>query len=68
MDNLVSHSSTEAEIKAIDKLCREIVYMREVLKFVGYEQKEPTVVYVDNKSAIELFKTLKVTHKTKHIM
>ena len=67
MDNLVSHSSTEAEIKAIDKLCREIVYMREVLKFVGYEQKEPTVVYVDNKSAIELCKTLKVTHKTKHI-
>lgn len=67
LDSLVSHSSTEAEIKAIDKLCREVVFLREVLKFMGYEQVNPTIIYVDNKSAIEICKTLKMTRKTKHI-
>lgn len=66
-DTLVSHSSTEAEIKAIDMVCREIVYMRDVLKFLGYEQTNPTRVYVDNCSAIELCKILKVNHKARHI-
>lgn len=66
-DTLVSHSSTEAEIKAIDMVCREIVYMRDVLKFLGYEQSNPTRIYVDSCSAIELCKILKVNHKARHI-
>lgn len=66
-DTTVSHSSTEAEIKAIDMICREIVYMRKVLAFVGQTQTNATRVYVDNKSAIELCRLLKATNKVKHI-
>lgn len=66
-DNTVSHSSTEAEIKAIDMICREIVYFRSILSFLGYTQVNPTKVYVDNKSAIELCRTLKVRHNVRHI-
>jgi len=66
-DSTVSHSSTEAEIKAIDMVCREIVNVRSILKFLEQEQTEPTKVYVDNKSAIELCRTLKVRNGIKHI-
>ena len=53
-DTTVSHSSTEAELKAIDMVCREVVYFRKLLEFLGHAQAEPTAIYVDNKSAIEL--------------
>jgi len=66
-DTTVSHSSTEAEIKAIDMICREIVYVRSLLAFMGYEQTKPTKVFVDNRSAIELCRTLKVSHKVRHV-
>lgn len=66
-DTVVAHSSTEAEIKAIDMLCREIVYWRDVLKFLNREPVSPTRIYVDNKSAIELCRILKVNHRTRHI-
>lgn len=66
-DTTVSHSSTEAEIKALDMLVREVVYFRKILEFMGYEQLQPSRIYCDNKSAIELCKILKVNHKVKHI-
>lgn len=53
-DTTVSHSSTEPEIKAIDMISREIVCLRSMLEFLGHKQLEPTKIYVDNKSAIEL--------------
>jgi len=66
-DTTVSHSSTEPEIKAIDMTCREVVCLRSTLKFLGQEQTKPTKIYVDNKSAIELCRTLKVRHNIRHI-
>jgi hypothetical protein len=66
-DTTVSHSSTEAEIKAIDELSRQIVHVREILEFMGYILQGACTIYVDNKSAIELCKILKTTHRTKHI-
>lgn len=66
-DNTVSHSSTEPEIKAIDLLCREIVYYRRVKKFLGYEPTKPTRIYVDSRSAIEICKTLKTNSRVRHI-
>ena len=66
-DTTVSHSSTEAEVKAIDLAIRSIVHIRELLKELGYEQTRPTRLYVDNRSAIEICETLKIGHKTRHI-
>ena len=63
----LSHSSTEAEIKAIDEIVRRVEYWLEVLKFAGVEVKKPVPIYVDNKSAIELCRVLKTTHAVKHI-
>jgi hypothetical protein len=63
----VSLSSTEAEIKAIIMVSKQILVMRDILTFLGHEQTEPTKLYVDNKSAIDMCKTLKTTHNTGHI-
>jgi hypothetical protein len=66
-DNTVSHSSTESELKAIDMCTRTIIYLRNLLKELEFEQHEPTIIYVDNKSSMLLLETLKSSHKTKHI-
>jgi hypothetical protein len=66
-DNTVSHSYMEAEIKALDLLILSIIHTRNILDFLGYTITVPTIIFCDNKSAIELCKTLKMTQKSKHI-
>jgi len=66
-DSTVSHSSTEAEIKAIDLCVKTVLYLRNLLKEMKFEQLEPTVIHIDNKSAKLLIETLNSTHNTKHI-
>lgn len=66
-DTTVSHSSTEAEIKAIDMLIRQIQITREILDFLGFKQHQPTKLFIDNKSSKSLCDTLKTTSATKHI-
>ena len=63
----ICHSSTEAEIKAIDELVREIEYWLEILEFTGVKTPLPVKIFVDNRSAIELCRVLKTTHQVKHI-
>jgi hypothetical protein len=66
-DTTVSHSSTEAEIKALDELIKQIQMTRDMLDFLGFPVLNPTKVYMDNRSAITLCETLKTSSKTKHI-
>jgi hypothetical protein len=66
-DTTVSHSSTESEIKALDLTIRAIIHCRNLLKYLLDIDLEPTTVYVDNKSAIELVKTLKSNNNTRHL-
>jgi hypothetical protein len=51
IDSTVSHSSTEAEIKALDLAIKRVIWIRGFLKELGFEQKKPTTIYVDNISA-----------------
>ena len=66
-DHTVSHSSTEAEIKAIDEAIREIIFLREFLSDMACVQDEPTVLFVDNRSAVELSNCLKTKNNVRHI-
>jgi hypothetical protein len=63
----LSHSSTEAEIKALDVLILEILHILDVTRFLACEQEFPVKIYCDNKSAAMLFDTLKTNHKLKHL-
>jgi hypothetical protein len=66
-DDTVAHSSMEVEIKSLDILIRTLLFILDMMEFLGEGPTEPTIVYCDNKSAIELCKTLKQNHKVKHI-
>ncbi len=64
----ISHSSTEAEIKAVDEWVREVMHIMDLLEFLcGKPYGRAIPLFVDNKSAIELCTTLKQNHKVKHI-
>lgn len=63
----ISHSSTEAEIRAIDEWIREVCHIMDLLTFVCGEVSTPIKLFVDNLSAIELCESLKQNHKVKHI-
>jgi hypothetical protein len=63
----LSHSSTESEIKALDVLIMEILHILDVTRFAAGDQSLPVKVYCDNKSAGQLFATLKTNNKLKHL-
>jgi len=66
-DHSVSHSSMEAEIKALDLLVLAVIHTRNIMEFLDYDLENPTMIFCDNQSAIELCKTLKQTNKSRHI-
>jgi hypothetical protein len=58
IDSTVSHSSTEAKIKALDLTIKQVIWIIGFLKALGFEQKKPTTIYVDNISANYLAESL----------
>jgi hypothetical protein len=44
-DSTVSHSSTEAELKALDEAIRKAVWLQNFLAELTYPQSKPTVFY-----------------------
>jgi hypothetical protein len=64
----VSHSSTEAEIKALDEAVRQCIWLRGFLYEIGYQQLEPTTIYVDNISAKIMTELYRITNNSSHIV
>jgi hypothetical protein len=66
---MVTLSSTEAEVYAAVECAKDVVFFRDLLKELGYEQIEPTTLHIDNKSAIALSQPLTGEHrKVRHFM
>ena len=63
----VTLSSTEAEYVAISDLCKELMFIRMILIFLGVKIKLPIIVHCDNIGAIFLSYNAKVSQRTKHI-
>lgn len=63
----LSHSSTEAEIKAMDEWIREVMHVKDIYEFLCGSYDETIILYVDNLSAIDLCESIKQSHKVKHI-
>ena len=59
--------STESEYVALYEAATEIVFLRNLLDEIGFPQNAPTVVYEDNKSAIDMALGKGSFHKQKHI-
>jgi hypothetical protein len=64
-DSTVSHSSCEAEIKAIDLVIKSVLHVSRI--FLGEEQKEKTTIYTDSKSSFDLLSTSKSNANIKNI-
>lgn len=63
----LSHSSCEAEIKAMDEWVREVLHLMDIYRFLCGPYDDPVMLFVDSKSAIDLCESLKQSHKVKHI-
>ena len=63
----VSLSTTEAEYVAAGSASREVVWLRRLLEEVECLCSGPTVLNVDNQSAIRLIKNPEFHKRTKHI-
>ncbi|CAI7861130.1 unnamed protein product [Closterium sp. NIES-53] len=65
--NEVGQSSCETEHMALHHGAKEVVWLRRLLEEIGVCQKEPTVIFCDNESAVKLAKTACLHGLTKHI-
>jgi hypothetical protein len=63
---IIPHSPCENEVKAMDELTRELVWLRELLCEVGMEQTEPTLVYTDSTAGIDQLSAYKNSTKARH--
>ena len=61
--SMVTLSSTEAELYSAVEATKDIQYFRSLLKWTGFEQLEPTPLFVDNKSLIVLAQQFSGNHK-----
>ena len=51
----VATSTCEAEYVAMHEVCREVTFLRSVLKEIGWSKgRKPTVVFCDNRSAVAI--------------
>ena len=53
---IIADSSTIAEFIATHIVAKEIHWCRRLLTSLGYPQKDPTILYEDNKSTISMIK------------
>eukprot|EP00966_Prymnesium_polylepis_P317663 7339140-Prymnesium_polylepis.1 len=63
----IALSSTEAEIMAASLAAAEILFLRGLLREMGADVGEPTVLYVDNQGAEALAKDRRSCHRSRHI-
>ena len=63
----VSIGSMEAEYVALSQAGRKLLEFRYLLEDVGFPQRNPTIIYEDNMSSINLANAPHVTRKSRHI-
>jgi hypothetical protein len=62
----VPHSPCEAEVKAMDEVVREIVWLRVLLEELGQPQEGPTLIYSDSTAGIDQISAFKNSSKARH--
>ena len=65
--SIVTHSSTEAELVALDESVRELQHLRQILKDFGVDVYLPVTIFEDNLSTIAIVKSGRFNPRSKHI-
>jgi hypothetical protein len=63
----VALSTMEAEYMALNECLKEGIWLRQLLKEMGFPQQHPTIVYEDNDSCIKFTKNPQSHQRSKHI-
>ena len=63
----VALSSCEAELKMMTETVKKICWLRNIMKEIHLEVKEPTLIWEDNKGAIDLNRSESMNPRTAHI-
>jgi hypothetical protein len=63
----VTHSTTEAELVALDYAAREAVYLRSLMRTVAVPQHEPTPLHEDNEGCVHLAANEASLNRTRHV-
>jgi len=65
---LTAGNSTEAEFIAAVSAAKAVRYLRSVLREMGFEQRGPTIIYIDNMSALKIINdNTSPTKRTRHM-
>jgi hypothetical protein len=65
--SFVTVSSCESEIVALAEIAMAVLYYRKFLKEFGLEQKEPTLVRIDNQAAKTIAEENRLSKRTRHL-
>ena len=65
--NIVAHSSTEAELIALDEACRELMYLRALFADMRIPVELPVRIAQDNQSTIKLVDAGRFNPRTRHM-
>eukprot|EP00253_Pinus_taeda_P016998 PITA_16998 len=63
----ISLSSTEAEYRDVVEASKEALWLHQILSEFGFQQQQPTTLWCDNRSAIQLWKDPVQHQRNKHI-
>lgn len=63
----VALSTTEAEYMAVCEAVKEAIWLKQLLHDNGYPYEEPTMIKVDNQSAIKLIRNPEFHKRSKHM-
>jgi hypothetical protein len=66
-EEVVALSTAEAELMAATIAARELVWIRRLMKEIGHEQKNPTILFEDNMACIKMSRNPEYHQRTKHI-
>ena len=60
-------STAEAEYRAAAEVTKEVIWLRRMLRELGFKQNKPTIIFEDNKSTIKMIKNPMISRRNKHI-
>lgn len=65
--DVIALSSAESEYVALTETCKEVSWLRELIKGFDINMTEPTTVYTDSQSCINIIKNQRFSNRSKHI-